>query len=62
VRVARVCPREGCFWREFGNPDAQCPQHGVGEFQPNNTYMGVPVPQHPDFRPPKAPKKGGGRG
>jgi hypothetical protein len=27
-RVVRLCPQDGCIWREFGNPSAVCPTHG----------------------------------
>lgn len=42
-RIAIMCPKEECGWREFGNPDAKCPTHGKGVVQPNRPYFGRPT-------------------
>lgn len=39
-RMAMVCPRPDCSWREFGNAEAVCPTHGEGERQVNRAYFG----------------------
>lgn len=40
-RRARVCPSDGCIWRDFGDPKAVCPSHGKGMDQPDRTYHGT---------------------
>ena len=46
LRVARVCPKDDCNWREFGNPQAKCPEHGRGADQKNHWYFGRPTPTY----------------
>lgn len=47
-RIAMVCPnlhaKVPCNWREFGDPDAVCPEHRRGVIQENAKYMGKPTP------------------
>ena len=45
IRLAMICTKEGCFNREFGNPDWKCPQHGASKRQENNVYMGKATPR-----------------
>ena len=37
-RDARVCPKDDCNWRQFGEPEAVCPEHGKGVDQPDRPY------------------------
>lgn len=41
VRIARICPK--CNWRQFGDPDWTCPDHGVAVVQENRPYLGQPT-------------------
>lgn len=47
VRIARTCPAKDCTWREFGKPEAKCPEHHRGETETNRPYFGKPTPQPP---------------
>lgn len=49
VRIAVVCTARDCGWRQFGELEAKCPQHHLGQIQVNRPYCGQPTPQ---------PKKG----
>jgi hypothetical protein len=47
VRCCRVCSK--CGWREFSDPEARCPEHGVGVTEENRPDLDGEAVQHPSF-------------
>jgi len=45
ARDCRVCPtrdKTNCNWRQFGDPEAKCPEHGKGVKDPDRPYVRPP--------------------